>query len=348
MARSNPQDERAGEAVECFLCLNDPDADPRARARWSAWLSENEENRNAYHAVRDAWSRPVPRDVWPAHEEILADTYDGEGPLPKRAQAPGRRSFPVATVSLASIAAVLLAAVVFVAMSGGRRSPEVASQTYRTGRGEQRRIALPDGSSIALGPYSVLSLEGGWAGGGSGGAIGGGPGRAARLEAGEAVFSVVHDPAHPFTLLANGGRIEDVGTTFGVGIVAGRATVTVVDGAVRVSAGGGAPAELSRDQQVSFVGALEPVHAVDARSETDWARGRLVYVDRPLSDVVADLDRYTTLDIQIADPSVAVLHYTGTVETDAVDHWVAALTRLFPVSADREGGRLVLRSAPKG
>jgi transmembrane sensor len=343
-----PQDDRAEEAVECFLCLNDPDAEPRVRARWSAWLSENAENRAAYHRVRDAWTRTVPHDVWPAHDEILADTYDGDGPIPQPAGRATRSRFSVATVSLAMVATTLLVAIVGVSVFGPAKPPAVAWQSYRTDRGEQRRIALPDGSSITLGPASVLFLEGEEPGGGAGGGAPGG-GRSARLDMGEAVFAIVHDPARPFTLVANGGRIDDIGTTFGVAVASGRATVTVVEGAVRVTADLGAESiDLSRDQQVSFSRRLEPARVVDSRAATDWVRGRLVYVDRPLGEVVADLVRYSALDIEIADSTVAQLHYTGTIETDAIDHWVAALTRVFPVEADREGARLVLRSAPRG
>lgn len=349
MARSTPPDERTEEAVECFLCLNDPDAEPRVRARWSAWLSADPANRDAYHRVREAWSRPIPGDVWPSHAEILADTDDGEGPLPDGVGGIVKSRFSVATVGLAAVAVVLLVAVVGLSVFDRAGSPEVAWQSYRTQRGEQRRIALADGSSIALGPSSVLFLEGGGEGGGAGAGAGrSAVGRAARLEAGEAVFTIVHDPARPFSVASNGGRIDDIGTTFGVSVGQGRATVTVVEGSVRVAAAtSGESVALARDQQVSFARRLEPVRAVDGRAATDWVRGRLVYVDRPLGEVVADLDRYTTLNIDVADPAVAELHYTGTVETDAIDRWVAALTRVFPVRADRDGARLVLRSAPK-
>jgi transmembrane sensor len=347
MARSTPHDERTEEAVECFLCLNDPDAEPRVRARWSAWLSADPANQEAYHRVRDAWSRPVPSDVWPTGAEIAGDRDDGAGP-PVVPVARRRVSF--ATLSLATVAAVLLAAVVGLWAVDRPGTPAVAWRSYRTDRGEQRTLALADGSSIALGPSSVLFLEAAaGAAGGEGGTDGPAPGRAARLESGEAVFSIVHDPARPFSVAANGGRIDDVGTTFGVSLGAGRATVTVVDGSVRVVArSGGAAVSLSRDQQVSFAAGLEPARSVDGRAATDWVHGRLIYTDRPLGEVVGDLVRYTTLNIEVADPAVAQLRYTGTIETDAIDRWVVALTKVFPVRADREGARLVLRSAPKG
>jgi len=330
MARSTEQEERASEAVECFLCLNDPDADARTRARWTAWLSENKENSAAYHAVRDAWNLRVPRDVWPTHEEILADTYDGDRPLPKKNRATGGRSRT--TVALSAVAATLLIVIASIAFLNSQHQPQAVVQLYETGRGEQRTIALPDGTSIALGPVSRLTLTTGTA-------------RAASLESGEALFTVVHDTARPFELTANRGKIVDIGTVFGVTLRGDAATVTVVEGEVRVAASGGAPVDVSRDQQTTFAASAGPVRPVDGRGETDWARGRLVYVDRPLSEIVADLNRYTTLNIKIVDPVVGGLHYTGTIETDAIDHWAAALTRLFPINLYRSGSDLLLKSA---
>jgi transmembrane sensor len=344
MARSTPHDERAEEAAECFLCLNDLDADSRVRARWSAWLSADPANREAYHRVRDAWSRPVPSDVWPTHDEILADTSDEEGPLSAPA---AKRRVSFATLSLATVAAVLLAAVVGL-WAFDRPGPggRVAGLPHRARRAAPHCLArwLVDRARTILGP--VPGREGLGEEDGGGAFV---SGRAAPLEAGEAVFSIVHDAAHPFSVAANGGRVDDVGTAFGVAVGQGRATVTVVEGAAQVvGRSGRETVSLSGDQQVSFAGRLERVRAVDGRAATEWVRGRLVYVDRPLGEVVADLSRYTTLDIDVADPAVAQLRYTGTIETDAIDHWVAAPTRVFPVRAEREGARLVLRSAPKG
>src|ERR1700761_8018027 len=161
MARSTPPDEQAEDAVECFLCLTDPDADPRSRARWSAWLSADTAHRDAYYRVRDAWSRPVPGDVWPTHAEILADPYEGDGRIPAvSGRAPAR--FSVATLSLAGIAALLLVAIAGAALWRKPTPPgAVAWQSFRTERGEQRRIALSDGSSITLGPSSLLVLDAG-------------------------------------------------------------------------------------------------------------------------------------------------------------------------------------------
>jgi transmembrane sensor len=113
-----------------------------------------------------------------------------------------------------------------------------------------------------------------------------------------------------------------------------------------VSSGGGSNINLQHDQQVSFAQGISPVVAVDGHSATDWTRGRLAFVDQPLAAVVADLARYTTRDIVISDPAAGDLRYTGTIEADAIDQWVAALIRVYPVEADRDGDRVTLRFRP--
>ncbi|MDB5397426.1 MAG: hypothetical protein JWM91_4932 [Rhodospirillales bacterium] len=349
MTRPNPSGDRTADAVECFLCLVDPDADPALRARWTAWLGESAENRAAYHAVRDTWNRPVPADVWPTHEQIINDTYDSTGPIPTKAAGPrlgtgkptGRTRRSPKSPALMLIAGALLVAAIVVGWRQTRLPTQASSDglVYQTGRGEQRRIALADGSAITLGPLSTLSI------------IADATGRSVRLDRGEAIFAITRNPEQPFKLFANGGEITDIGTTFGVEIRADRATVTVVEGAVRVSPRiprtAAVSVDLNHDEQVSFSQDLGPVDKVDGRAKTDWSRGRLAYLDQPLADVVADLTRYTTRDIVIGDPAAGVLHYTGTIEADAIDQWVAALTRVLPVDAKRDGNRVVLRSAPR-
>jgi ferric-dicitrate binding protein FerR (iron transport regulator) len=132
MTQSTPPDERAADAVECFLCLNDPDADPRVRARWMAWIGECEENQSAYHAVRETWKRPIRSDVWHSHADIVNDSHSAEGPVPagsdrlrRRGGAESRRSWT--TLLLISVAGVLLVAVIGVGLGQYRRPADTPS-----------------------------------------------------------------------------------------------------------------------------------------------------------------------------------------------------------------------------
>ncbi len=155
MTQPNRPGDRSVDAIECFLCLADPDAEPSARARWAAWLGESDENRAAYHRVRDTWSRPVPGDVWPTHEEIVNDGYDASAPIQTRRTAfqgrgggrtgvPAARALP-ASAWLAPIAGGLLIAVLLVGWQKMRPAAPTApeAQIYQTARGEQRRDRFP-------------------------------------------------------------------------------------------------------------------------------------------------------------------------------------------------------------
>ena len=49
---------------------------------------------------------------------------------------------------------------------------------------------------------------------------------------GEATFTVRHDAAHPFVVVAGDHRVQDVGTTFNLVRDRGRFSVEVIEGAV--------------------------------------------------------------------------------------------------------------------
>ena len=184
MTRPNLPIDRTADALECFLCLMDPDADPRSRARWTAWLSENPENRAAYHAVRDTWSQPVPGDVWPTHEEVTNDTYDAEIPMAdeiarrkREARGPGGSGGVPATtyrvVSPTTITAVAPPAAVgfadvLVSATGGTSAintrdrfkylPSIESLTPNAGSTAGGTSVTVTGNGFALGTGTVFKF----------------------------------------------------------------------------------------------------------------------------------------------------------------------------------------------
>ncbi|KAG9549060.1 hypothetical protein KCV01_g23650, partial [Aureobasidium melanogenum] len=109
----------------------------------------------------------------------------------------------------------------------------------------------------------------------------------------------------------------------------------VTEGRVRVSpaqADGAGPVELGAGSQVSF----DPeTHAmrfldVDASTATSWRDNRLAFVNEPLDSVLANVNRYASRPIRLSDPALGKLTFTGTVQVDTIDSWVAALPRVFP------------------
>jgi transmembrane sensor len=161
-----------------------------------------------------------------------------------------------------------------------------------TSVGDTRKVRLDDGSIVTLNTASALEVL--YTAGE----------RRIRLLKGEALMDVVPDPGRPFIVEAEGGTTRALGTIWSVAIDASGVTATVLQGRVAVHAqGAGESVTLSVGQRIRYtregIGATEQV---DAEVETAWSRGKLIFVDKPLGDVVAELNRYHQGRIEIADP----------------------------------------------
>lgn len=153
--------------------------------------------------------------------------------------------------------------------------------------GEVRTVRLPDGSTVYLNTASAIDVD--FTDGR----------RTVRLVAGEAEFDVAADPIRPFTVLAAGGSAAALGTVYSVRLDGDAATVTVRESRVRVAfPGDDLPgtrhATLGPGQRVRYgaVGGLEPVAPLNPDTASAWRRGKLIFEDRSLADVAAELGRY--------------------------------------------------------
>jgi transmembrane sensor len=80
-----------------------------------------------------------------------------------------------------------------------------------------------------------------------------------------------------------------------------------------------------------------------------WRYGRLVYVDTPLKDIIADANRYSRQRIEIADPRVANTRVSVTYPSDQIAQMVSALARSLSLKVERrEGGGIVLVAGKPG
>jgi transmembrane sensor len=175
-----------------------------------------------------------------------------------------------------------------------------------TATGETRTVALDDGSSVILNTASAIAVD-------YSRSV-----RRVRLLRGEAVFTVAKDASRPFLVDADGGEARALGTAFAVRRNDGGATVTVIESRVGVSYPRGISpgVELSPGEAVRYSTAgLGRVRAVDADTETAWRRGKLIFVDRPLGSVVAELNRYHSGRIQITDDSIGGHLVSGVFDT---------------------------------
>jgi transmembrane sensor len=366
---SNPPytDAQRREASDWFVIIGE-DSAPNAESiqAWLKWMDQHEGNRAAFDAVAHAWHGVPVASLQniPTGEELSADDYQGDESVEewlsnrrvKNDTAVSSATCRVAKVRIprrAWVAATLAAASILVALAGllalnrylGPGGPH--SEEFTTRTGEQMRVTLSDGSDVWLGPKSRLLVSFDPVR------------RGTQLTSGEAFFSVRKDRSRPFAVQSAGGDIVAVGTAFNVRAIDQQVTVAVSEGVVAVTPKAQLtvrePASLrvASGQQLTFT-AREPVKAlaiVESPSPGErarWREGVLVYRDEPLQDVVNDLLRYSDVPIEIADPAVGELHYSGLVYHDAIQEWVKALPQVFPVTIVRNGNREIIKARSIG
>lgn len=148
-----------------------------------------------------------------------------------------------------------------------------------------------------------------------------------------------------------------VGTAFNVRRAAGRVVVTVTEGTVDIYQEGRRSVALraSAGFQVAWHGDQVPsgaaatsddpvMTAVNPATAVGWREGCLEYLDEPLEAVIADINRYSSRPVIIADEPARKLRFSGTVMVGFTDDWLSALPGQFPVKLRSQNGVDVIHS----
>ncbi|MCY1533936.1 Protein FecR [compost metagenome] len=204
------------------------------------------------------------------------------------------------------------------------RSDSLAwSADYRSAAGEQRDVALADGSTLRMNTDSAVDV------------MFSATSRLLRLRSGEiAVHAVADTAAHPrpFVVRTRLGDIEARASRFCVRQDGASCRVSVQQGRVRVSSAAhpGAAAILSEGEQGSLAAAgVSPPSPADPHAG-DWMRGVLYASQMRLDAFAAELDRYRP-GILRCDPAVAHLRVSGAFQLRDTDAVLAALPATLPV-----------------
>ncbi len=296
------QPDARDQALQWFVRINSGEASAADRADFEAWLAADPAHGREIDALTGLWTDlgriPDPRPR----------------PVPRvRAPLFGRRRILAGGLAFAGLGGV-------VAMTG---LPPALTSDIWTGTGELRTVTLADGTRVDLDAGSALSL-----------AFSDSM-REVSLDRGRALFTVAKDAARPFRVAAGPGRSTALGTQFVVHRWADDVTVAVTESAVSVAApgaGGTAEARVAAGEQVSYGPAgLGAVRKADGQVETAWRRGKLVFEDRPLRQVVAELGRYRSGSIAMTDGALAELRVSGIFDVSDPDAALDAITRTLPV-----------------
>lgn len=316
-----PRDEAAA-----LLWLNIDESDPVQAAVLDDWLARDPDNREAWLRAQAIWSG--------------FDQAGDEATLRGLRRRAAKASRPLRSSRWMAAAAVFIVAIGLGLWLAERPVPSppppvveasaVFGEPDLVTTAEARTFDLPDGSKASLAPGSALDLAYDHGG------------RAMRLVKGRAFFDVVADRERPFMVEAGGRRITALGTRFDVRLDEGPLRVTLVEGQVSVARtvdaadGPGRPVVLTAGQQLTVAPGRDVVAPAQAGASA-WREASITFDDRPLSEVVAELNRHSATQLVIDDPKVAAMRVTGRFRTGDPQRFLRTLAQVLPVRGEAAG-----------
>ena len=294
--------EARDQALAWFVRLHSGEATAAERADHSLWMAADASHRAEFGRLADIWT-----DL-----DRLPDPRARRVPEAACRRKPSRRAF------LGGGAAALAATAAMVAIG----PPDFLTSDHFTGTGELRTVTLTDGTRVELDADSAIALD-------YTAAV-----RSVRLVRGRAFFDVAKDPLRPFTVQAADGSATALGTRFVVHEWAGIVTVTVEESAVSVEGPDRRKTVVKAGEYVTYDAShLGEVGSLDVESEVAWRRGKLIFEDRPLRQVLADVNRYRSGTIRVTDSRLLNMRVSGIFDIRDPDGVLEAIRTTLPVRA---------------
>jgi len=307
-------------AAEWFAQARCGDTIAAHEQSWLQWI-DDAGHQQAYENCELAWELSGELRRSPAIAALLA-------------AAPTARAKWRVPVWQMGLAASLLAIGVF----GWRFVVAPPITQYSTGIGEQRTVALADGSTVFLNTDSDVRVQLSR--------------RVRRIELarGEALFSVSHDPSRPFEVHALQGVTTAVGTQFDVELTRGGAAISVLEGTVTVGGRAAvlAPVAVTAGNGVGYSqeGAVSELRAAEVNRIQGWRTQRMVFNDIALDTALAEYNRYSRKPIVLSNPAIGSRHINGVFHIGDEAAFLSALDQGLHLKATKGDAQTVLQPAP--
>jgi transmembrane sensor len=335
------------EACEWFVDCRAGDLDDATRHAFDCWLRKSPEHLSAYLELAAIWNEAplldpegkfdsdtlitqaaLDRDNVVEFSNLRAGSDSSRHDVAARAASSHdqRRRFRrrrFAAIA-ASIVFVLTAAAVLYLQT--MRAP-----IYATAIGEQRSLALVDGSTVELNSRSKIVVRYST------------QGRNVELLQGQALFRVAKDTARPFIVKIGATFVRAVGTEFDVYQKRDGTVVTVVEGRVAIltdhaialpdhrvpttalnearqsnlefptiAPGQAGNILIAAGEQLTVTpNVIQIAEHPNIASATAWTQRRLVFESASLADVADEFNRYNDRQLIVADPRLETFHVSG-------------------------------------
>lgn len=299
--------------------------DIKVEQAFEAWIQADPRHRAAYQFME----RTADDITW-AHPQ--------SGYQPRATRRAPVRAWPKIAATVAAVA--LLAGAGLYAVS--------AMNGIHTDVGETRTLTLSDGTQVTLSGKSSIAVQFS------------GRQRRVVLNYGEAYFDVVHNARRPFSVVAGGTEVRDVGTQFNVNMRRASLEISVLSGEVSVDHPGTTAqsvldAHAGQRVRVALLAAKSPVAAARPLEVSALApqaavairEGRQSYDQTRLGDIVDDINRYYAPGMSLSDPGAGNLRLTASFMPKDVNAFIAGLPEIANlVVSQSDDGHVVISSRP--
>ena len=302
------------EAAEWFITCRSGPLDGAERRKFDHWLRQSPQHLSAYVELAAIWDEGSGLDAERRYDtetliaEALADRSNVTE-LPRSTNAVHSESVSSRARWMAASIAVFALGLAMVAYIYMFRDPIYATQV-----GEQRSIALSDGSTMELNSRTQVRVhysehE-----------------RGLELIEGQALFRVAKDASRPFVVTSGGMRVRAVGTQFDVNKKREGTVVTVVEGRVSVQTNvpdarvdplavnvtEAMPQLLVAGEQITVTETeAQPVTRPDVARAIAWTQRQLVFEAATLTEVAEEFNRYNQRQLVVQDPELYDFHISG-------------------------------------
>lgn len=302
------------QAANWHVYLHSGQAGDADREAFAIWVSENPAHADAYRKLQALWQR-----------------FDGLDPVPAMTalqsamQATSKQSKRFKRVAGSAAALMLAIGAGWATLHSSPAKYWLAE--HRTPVGQHRVVELSDHSRITLNTDSAFDVDFSE------------NQRRITLHRGEVMVEVAKDALRPFIVETDQGTARALGTQFVVRRMPDATSVAVVESVVEVCTAEPVLSQHAK-QCVTLhagegtelaVGRVQAAVPVDIDALAGWTMGSLIVNNRPLVEVLQELERYRHGRIHFNEADIESLRVSGLLPLDDTDRALDLIAGLLPV-----------------
>ncbi|MBN9545606.1 MAG: FecR domain-containing protein [Alphaproteobacteria bacterium] len=298
MTHPSPGAPYVKEAAVWLARLRADDRSLEDERAFRSWLMADPRHAAAFEAVNG---------MWDSVGALSRDMRNGEVPLEPRFS---RRALLSGGVGLAVVAGGTFALV-----------QSAAAEVYQTDVGEQKHVTLKDGTGVFLDTDTKLVVDFD------------AKDRKVDLRYGRANFRVAPDASRPFAVEAAQKLVIGTRSTFDVRRYGDDISVLLIHGQATVkNTNVDAGRQLRDGERLSFISGQSPrLDKPNLLPLIAWHTGQAIFENSLLTDVVLEMNRYSTIKLEVDDSRIARMKVSGVYRVGDNTNFARSLARLLPV-----------------